>query len=49
MRVYKVQWSDGTEGWEPLTALTNVAAMVRDFETAQEKKKAADTGSPGSG
>ena len=46
MRVYKVQWSDGTEGWEPLTALENVSDMVRDFEAEQEKKKA---GSPGSG
>ena len=46
MRIYKVQWSDGTEGWEPLSALSNVAGMLRDFEAAHEKKQA---GSPGSG
>ena len=45
MRVYKVQWSDGTEGWEPLTALANASDMVRDFEAAQEKKQAASVGS----
>ena len=42
MRVYRVQWSDGTEGWEPLSALANVADMLRDFEAAQEKKQKAD-------
>ena len=45
MRVYRVQWSDGTEGWEPLSALENVAEMLRDFEAAQEKKEAASVGS----
>ena len=45
MRIYKVQWSDGTEGWEPLSALSNVAGMLRDFEAAQEKKQAASVGS----
>jgi hypothetical protein len=37
MRIYRVQWSDGTEGWEPLSALANVADMLRDFEAALEK------------
>ena len=45
MRVYRVQWSDGTEGWEPLSALANVAEMLRDFEAEQEKKQAASVGS----
>ena len=40
-----MQWSDGTEGWEPLSALANVADMLRDFEAAQEKKQAASVGS----
>ena len=45
MRVYKMQWSDGTEGWEPLSALSNVADMLREFEPAQERKSAGSAGS----
>ena len=45
MQVYKVQWSNRTEGWEPLTALAIVSDMVQDFEAGQEKKKAGSAGS----